>query len=115
MSSAIRKLRRTLARTGGKPNFPSGPLTYWNGEVLDPPALKVWGTVVDQPDFPDLWYRKEDLIGTRVKAVAVLYNGASFYLYDQDGQGWHKVTEGHGSPRWGHLGIGLRDVQRRNA
>lgn len=114
MSSSLRKLRRSVAKSGGgSAKFPSGPPTYWNGEVLDPPALKIWGTVVDAPEFPDLWYRGEGLVGKRIKAVAVFYNGEEFHLYDEDGSGWHKVTEGHGSPRVGHRNVGLRDIQRR--
>lgn len=113
MSSMARKLQKKVAKTGGSAVFPAGPLTYWNGEVLDPPALKIYGTVVDDESFPDAWWRREGLVGKRIKAVAVLYNGEEFHLYDEDGSGWRKVTEGHGSPRVGHKNVSLKDVQRR--
>lgn len=115
MSSMARKIQKQVAKTGGSAVFPTGPETYWNGEILDPPALKIYGTVVDDESFPDLWYRGEGLIGKRIKAVAVLYGGNEFHLYDEDGSGWAKVTEGRGSPRVGSKGVSLKDIQRRTA
>lgn len=114
MSSMARKIQKQVAKTGGRAVFPTGEKTYWNGEVLNPPALKIYGTVVDDETFPDAWWRGQGLVGKRIKAVAVLYGGNEFHLYDEDGSGWHKVTEGHGSPRVGHKGVSLVDIQRRS-
>ena len=35
--------------------------------------------------------------------------GETFYLDDEDGAGWDKVTVGRGSPRWPHSSL---DVER---
>lgn len=114
MSSIARKMQKKIAKTGGKAVFPAGETTYWNGEPLDPPALKIYGTLVDDESFPDLWYRGEGMIGNRIKAVAVFYGGQEFHLYDEEGQAWRKVTEGRGSPRLASRNVSLKDIQRRN-
>lgn len=79
--------------------------TYWNGERLDPPALKGRAVVADSTFFPRYWAREDGLIGQEIAVVRVNYGGATFYLDDRDGSGWAKVTEGRGSPRWGHREI----------
>lgn len=58
----------------------------------------------------------EDLQGQRIQAVEVTLDGVNFgggvcYLDDRDGAGWHKVTAGRGSPRWGHREVPLVDVE----
>lgn len=58
----------------------------------------------------------EDLQGQRVAAVEVVLDGVNYgggvcYLDDRDGSGWRKVTEGRGSPRYGHRELPLVDVQ----
>lgn len=75
--------------------------TFWNGL----PTIAVRGTAVvaDAPQFPQYWARH--LIGQRISVVLVALDGVNAgggitYLDDRDGSGWHKVTEGHGSPRW---------------
>lgn len=77
--------------------------TYWNGEPT--PARKVWLTVPDSDKFPLYWARTEGLIGHRIEAVEVSYFDEPMYLDDRTGSAWAKVTEGHGSPRWGHRSI----------
>jgi hypothetical protein len=81
------------------------PQTFWNGEPAE--ARRVVLVVADAPDFPAFWARAEGIIGQERYAVEVLSGNAPegsfpFYLDDDNGSGWHKVTGGHGSPRWGH-------------
>ena len=89
---------------------------YWNG--LPTTGRKVWGTVRawQEGDPPQVWWR--DLVGRRVEAVEVVLDGVNYgggitYLFDGDGSGWRKVTEGKGSPRYGHRGVPLIDVETR--
>lgn len=91
---------------------------FWNG--LPTEVRKVTGTVRkwQEGDPPQAWWRELGLEGREVKAVEVVLDGVNFgggiiYLYDEDGQGWHKVTEGHGGPRWGHSEVPLVDVKDR--
>lgn len=49
------------------------------------------------------------------KAVEVSYHGAKFYLDNEDGSGWAKVTKGHGSPRWGHSSLSVERVLEDDA
>jgi hypothetical protein len=77
--------------------------TYWNGE----PCTATRGTaeVADAPEFSMYWAR--DLVGQRIPVVRVNYFVHPFYLDDQDGRGWHKVTKGKGSPREGHRNVAI--------
>lgn len=77
---------------------------YWNGERAL--AVKVRVIVGDAPQFPNYWARS--LVGTEREAVRVTYSGQLFYLDNEDGSGWLKVTEGHGSPRYGHRDLAVR-------
>lgn len=98
--------------------------TYWNGEPCK--ARKVTVEVAGDPERPRYWAR--GLVGTRRDAVEVEYGSETFYLDDEAwtrseeemaiirdvlkwgevdaecpaGQGWAKVTDGHGSPAFGH-------------
>lgn len=74
--------------------------TQWNGEPCQ--ALRATAVVADDERFPQYWARH--LVGTRRNVVQVQYAGAMFYLDDEDGSGWHKVTHG-GSPRWAHSNL----------
>jgi hypothetical protein len=76
-----------------------GEQTFWNGEPCE--ARKVSCVMADSPEFPEFWGRKEGYVGRRVDAVEVRYFARPFYLLDDLGQGWRKVTEG-GSPSVGH-------------
>lgn len=71
--------------------------TQWNGKPCT--ALRVTVTVADDDRSPQYWARR--LVGTRRNAVLVEYDGKIFYLDDEDGSGWRKVTHG-GSPRLAH-------------
>ncbi|MFI1535511.1 hypothetical protein [Streptomyces anandii] len=74
--------------------------TRWNGEPCQ--ALRITAIVADNSAFPLYWARH--LVGTRRKIVQVEYGGETFYLDDEDGSGWNKVTHG-GSPHWTHSSI----------
>lgn len=71
--------------------------TLWNGEPCT--ARRVTAIVADNGAFPQYWARH--LVGTRRAAVEVVYGSQTFYLDDEDGAGWNKVTHG-GGPNWAH-------------
>lgn len=75
-----------------------GEKTWWNGEPAR--AVKVQFQVGMPPagTFPQYW--AAGLVGMIMSAVRVEYGGDVFYLADEDGEGWRKVTVGRGSPRW---------------
>lgn len=74
--------------------------TQWNGEPCA--ARRVTVIVADNTAFPMYWARR--FVGMRRKAVEVHYGGDTFYLDDEDGSGWNKVTHG-GSPWWTHSNL----------
>ncbi|MCI3277488.1 hypothetical protein [Streptomyces cylindrosporus] len=76
--------------------------TQWNGEPCT--ATQVTVTVADNGFFPAYWAR--EFVGTRRKAVEVEYGDHTFYLDDEDGSGWDKVTHG-GAPDWGHRDLAI--------
>lgn len=81
-------------------------LTFWNGEPARCRRVRV--VVADDPPFPAYWAR--DLAGTERDAVEVRYDGIYFYLDDEDGSGWDKVTTGRGSPRQAHRELAIERV-----
>jgi hypothetical protein len=78
------------------------PQPRWNGEPCQ--ARRVTAVVADSIFFPLYWAR--EFVGTRRKAVEVTYGGRTFYLDDEDGSGWAKVTAG-GSPAHSHRGLNV--------
>lgn len=74
--------------------------TYWNGQPCDARQVDV---VVGKSPISTWWCA--DLEGTTRKAVEVNYAGQTFYLDNEDGSGWHKVTVGRGSPHCYHASI----------
>ncbi|WP_406168929.1 hypothetical protein [Streptomyces sp. NBC_00996] len=74
--------------------------TQWNGEPCA--ARQITATVADNTAFPMYWARP--FVGMRRKAVEVEYGGETFYLDDEAGEGWHKVTHG-GSPWLTHSSL----------
>lgn len=79
--------------------------TYWNGERCE--ARRVRVIVGDSGQFPCPWFRS--IVGQERDAVEVTYNGSTFYLDNENGSGWGKVTGGRGSPNYGHRSL---DVER---
>ena len=66
--------------------------TFWNGE----PCVAKVVTVIVGKSPRDTWWCAQ-LEGQQRQAVEVDYHGQKFYLDNEDGQGWRKVTEGRGS------------------
>lgn len=85
---------------------PAQEKTYWNGEECH--ALHVEVIVADDTRFPLYWAR--ELVGQRRKAIAVTWGGHTFYIDDEDGQGWLKVTEGRGMWTYGHRDLAVERV-----
>lgn len=79
--------------------------TFWNGE---PCRAKVVTVVVGKAPRETWWCAK--LEGQQRQAVEVEYAGQKFYLDNEDGSGWWKVTQGHGSPFVGHSSIPVEAV-----
>lgn len=89
--------------------YPDDGHQYWNGERCE--ARKVLVTVADSPEFPQYWAR--EFVGQKRKAVEVTYGGETFYLDDENGDGWGKVTIGRGSPWCGHKSLSASSVEAR--
>src|SRR5215217_2947403 len=89
---------------------PKAPLAnaFWNG--LPTAATRGTAVVTDNSAFPAYWARTEGILGQRIPVVmvdldGVNYGGGVTYLDDRDGDGWRKVTEGYGGPRWPHRNV----------
>ena len=76
------------------------PPTFWNGEPCEARRVVV---IVGKSLRPTWWCAPFE--GQRRAAVRVTYNGGTFYLDDETGSGWHKVTSGRGSPWVGHSSL----------
>lgn len=79
---------------------PAGLPTFWNGERCEAERVVV---IVGKALRPTWWCAP--LEGQKRRAVRVRYNGQTFYLDDENGSGWHKVTSGRGSPWVGHSSL----------
>ena len=77
--------------------------TFWNGE----PANCAPGSGVVSSDLPAVGPWPARAKGQRIRVVRVFYAGDHFDLDDEDGRAWRKVTNGHGSPRFGHRNVTL--------
>ena len=55
-------------------------------------------------DAPAGWWC-HGLKGTERNAVRVEYGGQKFYLDNENGSAWDKVTLGRGSPEFGHQSL----------
>lgn len=99
--------RRRLGGLGRRKDKPTrqGEPTYWNGEPCE--AQRGTAVIADDERFPAYWARHEGLVGQRGPVVRVVYGGHEQWLWDRDGIGWAKVTEGHGSPRWSHANVDI--------
>lgn len=74
--------------------------TYWNGEPCEARKVRV---IIGPSERPTWWCA--NLAGAEREAVRVEYGGRTFYLDNQHGDGWRKVTEGMGSPSYGHYSL----------
>lgn len=100
-----RKLRKPLPDSFvSRP--PTRPATYWNGEQVTADRIRV--IVADTTKFPNYWAR--ELVGTERAAVRVVYGDSVFYLDNENGDGWRKVTEGFGTPGWPHKELAIQRV-----
>ena len=77
----------------------------WNGEPCV--ARRVLIRVGDCP-FPQGWFKH--LVGTTMRAVEIKYGNDTFYIADEDGNGWHKVTVEGGGPHHGHKSVTCAEV-----
>lgn len=77
--------------------------TYWEGKRCRCEIVRI---VVAPPPAPTWWCAM--LTGTVREVVKVYHGDVPFYLDNEAfkeapaGGGWRKVTEGQGSPRFGH-------------
>lgn len=79
--------------------------TKWNGESCK--ARRVLIKVGECP-FPQGWYMH--LVRTEMRAVEIIYGDETFYIADEDGNGWHKITVGLGGPDRGHKSVTCAEV-----
>lgn len=84
--------------------------TFWNGMLF--PAFRGTAIIADAPEFPQYWAKAEGLLGERIAVVKVVLGEGNlqeqtWYMDNRDGSAWFKVTEGHGSPRWGHKNVAI--------
>ena len=73
---------------------------YWNGQPTKARRVIVKVGTCEKETY---WYH--GLEGTERKAVEVTHDDYSFFLDDEDGGGWLKVTLGRGGPDYGHSGL----------
>jgi hypothetical protein len=78
--------------------------TYWNGQRVVARRLK--GTVGESPS--GWWCSK--LKGQIRQVVEVTYYDMVFYIDNQDGSGWIKVTEGRGMPDYPHKSLPISKI-----
>lgn len=84
--------------------------TYWNGKPT--PCARVKIVVGDTGRFRHYWARTQGLVGTIRDAVRVGDPdgpGEPFYIDNEHGGGWAKVTIGKGAPSFAHQTL---DVER---
>lgn len=80
--------------------------TYWNGEPTPCVRVKV---VVGKA--PETWWCVK-LEGTTRAAVKVMYKGAVYYLDNENGSAWLKVTTGRGGPNIAHNSLPISKEER---
>jgi hypothetical protein len=80
--------------------------TYWNGEPCKATKVVV---VVGKAPRPTWWCARFE--GEKRAAVKVEYEGEVFYLDNEGGTGWLKVTEGKGGPHCGHKSLPRDSVE----
>ncbi|HYW33008.1 MAG TPA: hypothetical protein VE869_16020 [Gemmatimonas sp.] len=105
MSKRIRRAMRRAAQLmaavdRAQPVPPTRTSTYWNGEPCT--ARRVFVRVGTVPTAT--WWCA-GMEGTVRRAVEVTHSGVPFYLDNENGSGWGKVTAGRGSPWVGHASL----------
>jgi hypothetical protein len=78
--------------------------TRWNGQPVVARRLK--GVVGESPK--GWWCSK--LAGQARRVVEVRYYDSVFYVDDEDGSGWIKITEGRGMPDWPHRSLPISQI-----
>lgn len=73
---------------------------YWNGE---PAEFKGIEYEVKEPKVPTYWYAR--FVGEKRQGIEVRYQGDSFIIDNQHGDGFYKLTRGMGSPRCAHKSL----------
>jgi len=74
--------------------------TFWNGR---PCRARIIHVIVGKALRPTWWCA--NLEGRVRKAVEVTQHGQTFFLDNEDGSGWLKVTVGKGMPNFGHSSL----------
>jgi hypothetical protein len=83
--------------------------TFWQGERVD--ARRVAVIVGDSGRFKRYWAKS--LVGTERVAIEVTPVGREpFYLDDENGAAWRKITVDYGSPLVGHRSLDIERVVR---
>ncbi len=106
MSNRTRRTRpprTTLVRWPLGPATDGNVTTRWNGEPAR--AVKIAVMVARAPEFPHYW--ADQYVDTIRQAVRVDYGSQHFYLDNEDGTGWRKVTDGRGMPNWPHRNLAI--------
>lgn len=80
--------------------------TYWNFEPCEARIVRI--VVGNSGRFEKPWF--EPYLGTIREAVEVKYYRQTFYIDNEFGVGWRKVTEGRGSPNYPHSSIDVARV-----
>jgi len=99
-SSLRRAARKQILMPPVQPRRTAQEKTYWNGEPACCTRVVVRVGTVEKPTW---WCAGME--GTERKAVEVVYGGQTFYLDDENGSAWGKVTGGMGGPEWGHKSL----------
>lgn len=73
--------------------------TFWNGEPAGAERVKV---LIPRHSWPK--WLDADASPLR-HAVRVRYGRQAFFIDNEDGSGWRKVTNGFGSPQYGHRSL----------
>jgi hypothetical protein len=63
---------------------------------------------VGEAEKPTYWYAH--IVGTEIRAVEVTVDSEVFYIADEDGNGWHKISVESGGPHWGHKSLPAAEV-----
>lgn len=79
--------------------------TYWNGQPAECRKVRV---IIGEPPRPTWWCA--EMVGQEREAVEVKQGGDKFYIDNEDGSGWLKVTEGLGSPGYPHRSLKVSKI-----